>query len=199
MEDPSLAKKTVGHLWSSHQNQEFNFYSFQYCDRLTSWGLWLQQLWSESLAKATTRNNTQASQVATFIPCRGASDQHSVLQQIMEGPEKKTVCFHQVESSQAGQLKMSQSHFSNSIMDDRSIGQLLSVQANATEQAVRERGVSTMVLKTKDLNETSMGYLMMSWMLAIGALGELLDINAFDQPGVESGKVITRRVLSQSD
>ncbi len=36
------------------------------------------------------------------------------------------------------------------------------------------------------------------WMLVVGTLGEAFDINAFNQPGVESGKILARRVLSQS-
>jgi glucose-6-phosphate isomerase len=73
------------------------------------------------------------------------------------------------------------------------------VQAEATRQALQESGRSTFVLKTQDLSPESLASLMGLWMLTVGALGELLDIDAFNQPGVESGKKITRRVLAESN
>lgn len=191
--------QVVSTLWQSHQRQELIFYSFQYCDRLNTFGLWLQQLWSESLGKAKKRNGEDADVVATIVPCRGASDQHSVLQQIIEGPEKKYVCFHRVASSEKGKTVLETTRFKDSLMLKRSVGELLGIQAEATEKAVFQSQAGTMVLKTEELSEETIGELLMLWMLVIGSLGELLDINAFDQPGVESGKVITRRVLSQVD
>ncbi len=184
-------------LWASHKRGEHSLYSFQYCDRLHDWGLWLQQLWSESLAKKISRDGQPAAAVATIVPCRGASDQHSVLQQVIEGNEKKFVCFHQVASSERSRVNIESSLFETSLLVGSGVGRLLQVQAEATEQAIRESQSGTMVLKTSELNEESLACLMMAWMLCIGVLGELLNIDAFNQPGVESGKVITRRVLSQ--
>ncbi len=199
VENKKMVAKVTEQLWNSHQQKEVNFYSFQYCDRLSTFGLWLQQLWSESLGKASTRKGDVADPVATIVPCRGASDQHSVLQQIVEGVEKKFVGFHRVTGSEKVTETLNASHFAGSLMVNKGLGQLLATQAQATEQAVRESHAGTMVLKTDILNEESLAALMMLWMLVTGVLGELLDINAFDQPGVESGKIITRRVLSQAD
>ncbi len=199
LDNTTLVTEMVAQLWTSHLANESILYTFQYCDRLQSFGLWLQQLWSESLGKAQKRNQAQAEPVATMVPCRGASDQHSVLQQIIEGREKKMVCFHRVDESEKGQQTLSKSQFAKSLMVQKKLGELLGVQADATEKAISQSQAGTMVLKTSHLNEKSMASLMMLWMLVTGVLGELLDIDAFNQPGVESGKVITRRVLSQVD
>ena len=189
----------VCHLWSTLQNQTSSLYSFQYCDRMFYWGLWLQQLWSESLAKNETKNKSTALPVATFVPCRGASDQHSVLQQLIEGVEKKSACFYLVEDSFKSEVSISNSHFENSLMKGRGLGELLKVEAQATIQAVQESGSPTLVFGAEALNESSMTELMLLWMLTIGVLGELAQIDAFNQPGVESGKIIARRVLGQPD
>lgn len=191
-----LVLQLSGQLFQSIKNGEFNFYSFAYCDRLSEWSLWLQQLWSESLAKAQTHSGNLAPIVSTYIPCRGASDQHSILQQVMEGREKKFVCFFRVASSEKGQ-SLKTSIFGNDIMKGKRIGDLLRVEMMATEEAARQSGIPILQLSTEELNEESVTYLMGLWMLTVGVLGELLNINAFDQPGVESGKKITRRVLSQ--
>lgn len=197
LSDKKMCSQLVQALWDSHQNNESILYSFQYCDRLVNWGLWLQQLWSESLGKKEKVDGQPADPVATFVPCRGASDQHSVLQQVMQGPEKKMVLFHRVLSSEKGQHSISKSLFDGSLMEGRHLGELLGVEASATEMAIEESQTRTMVLKTDELREKSLSYLMMTWMISVGVMGELLAINAFDQPGVESGKIITRRVLSQ--
>lgn len=199
LNNSSLVCELSGFLYESIQKGETSFYSFQYCDGLESWGLWLQQLWSESLSKKSTRNGDQAPVVHTFIPCRGASDQHSVLQQVIEGHESKVVGFHRVLSSEKSQYQIKEPLFSNSLLKSKGLGHLIHAELIATEQAVRDSGRDTFVMSTEKLDEESLSSLMMVWMLCIGVLGELLDINAFDQPGVESGKVIARRVLSQAD
>lgn len=197
LEDDKAVIDLTSQLWHSHQLLEPYFYNFQYSDRLISFGRWLQQLWSESLGKAKRLTGQPADSVATMIPCRGVSDQHSVLQQIIEGAEKKFVTFHRVKSSEAGQIKMKDSHFGSSLLSGKTLGQLLAAEAKATEEAIAANNCGTLVLNIETLNEESMAQLMMTWMLSVGILGELLEINAFDQPGVESGKIITRRVLSQ--
>ena len=94
----------AGQLWASHLREEMNLYSFQYCENLGTLSLWIQQLWSESLSKDKNRQGSPAPANSTFVPCRGVSDQHSVLQQIIEGVEKKFILFHQVRGSETQQF-----------------------------------------------------------------------------------------------
>jgi glucose-6-phosphate isomerase len=49
----------------------------------------------------------------------------------------------------------------------------------------------------KEFNEEVLGFLLMSYQIAIGIVGEVLNINAFNQPGVELGKKIAIDRLSQ--
>lgn len=185
-------------LYESMGREEFNFYCFHYCDRLTLWADWLQQLWSESLSKAVDRKGNDAPVLSTFIPCRGASAQHSVLQQVVEGREKKFACFVRVSSSESGNHKIKKSILGHELMESKSLGDLLCAEAKATEQALNDSGTSTFSLSVSDLDAESVTQFMGLWMLTVGTLGEAFDINAFNQPGVESGKLIARRVLSDS-
>ncbi len=187
----------AGQLWASHLRKEMNFYGFQYCDGLRNWSLWLQQLWSESLSKRKDRTGSPAPANSTFIPCRGVSDQHSVLQQIIEGIEKKFVVFHRVRASEISAFRTSQSPIENPLMNGKGLGQLLKAEMLATQKAVYKSGCETMTLTTEKLTAGSLSQLMGLWMLVVGTLGELFDVNTFDQPGVESGKKETCRVLSQ--
>ncbi len=197
LQDNSLVITLSSQMMASILRGDSSFYFFQYSDQLGEWSLWLQQLLSESLSKRVTRDNIKAPIFPTVVPCRGASDQHSVLQQIIEGLEKKFCCFHRVQTSESSAFNIKESLFPQSLMVGKSPGELLSVEAKATEAAMQKSQISTMVLKVNKVNEQSISYLMAAWMLSTGVLGELMNINAFDQPGVESGKSIARRVLSQ--
>lgn len=198
LDNKALVVDLSSQLYESIGREEYNFYCFNYCDRLIQWSRWLQQLWSESLAKSLDRKGNEGPWVSTFLPCRGASDQHSVLQQIVEGREKKFVAFMRVSGSEKGSHKIESSLTSNELMLSRSIGELLAAEADATEQALNEVSIATLSLQAQDINPESMTSLMLLWMLTVGTLGEAYDINAFNQPGVESGKVLARRVLSHS-
>jgi glucose-6-phosphate isomerase len=186
-------------LYQSITNHDHSFYSFQYCDRLIYWSEWLQQLWSESLAKKQTRSGLPAPILPSLITCRGASAQHSVLQQTIEGRESKLVGFHRVASSEISKDQMGQGLFPDSPLQGRGLGQLMAAEATATELSAQQAGLKTFCLRTDELTPYSISYLMGLWMSVIGILGESMDINAFNQPGVESGKLIARRVLSQVD
>ena len=194
----SLVCQMAGDLFESLQRKEYYFYSFYYTDRLVHWGEWLQQLWSESLAKAVDNHGRSAPVLNTFIPCRGATYQHSVLQQVAEGQGKKLVCFIRTEDAEKGSDTLKASFTGNTLLEGKSLGQLLSAEADATEQALQEKGIVTMRLSTKELNAEAVGSLMMTWMLVVGTLGELLEIDAYNQPGVESGKRLARQFLSSS-
>ena len=47
------------------------------------------------------------------------------------------------------------------------------------------------------MNAHTLGALLLTFELVIGTLGEMLGINAFDQPGVEIGKKITKERLQK--
>ncbi|MCJ8277971.1 MAG: hypothetical protein HRT44_01325 [Bdellovibrionales bacterium] len=199
LENKSLVIDLATQLYSSIGREEYNFYCFHYSDRLTQWAAWLQQLWSESLAKSQDRKGNEGPIVSTLIPCRGASDQHSVLQQVMEGREKKLACFIRTPGSEKGQYKIEKSIMGHDLMMGKNIGALLAAEADATEQALNEAQINTLRLTCEKMDSSEMTQFMVLWMLVVGTLGEAFDINAFNQPGVESGKLIARRVLSGSD
>ncbi len=64
-----------------------------YADRLRSFAFWYQQLWAESLGKALALDGSPAHTGPTPLASVGASDQHSLMQLFMEGPQDKVVLF----------------------------------------------------------------------------------------------------------
>ncbi|MBK7890378.1 MAG: glucose-6-phosphate isomerase [Bdellovibrionales bacterium] len=81
-------------------------------------------------------------------------------------------------------------------MNGHGIGDLLRVECESTIEAVRRSGVRATALTLPALDEATMSSLFMIWELVVASLGEVLDIDAFNQPGVELGKVIARERLA---
>lgn len=186
----------MAQLLQSFERGEWITLLWSYNSRMKNFGLWFQQLWAESLGKAVKRDGSPAPRVSTPLCAVGASDQHSILQQVMEGAKDKFVLFQRFSDSEGGSLKIAKAQFPETqSLQGRTMGALLGVEAQSTQEALNHNGVSTLTLHYEALNEESLGYQFMLWELVVAGLGEALGINAFDQPGVELGKVLAKKKL----
>lgn len=196
--DAELIEFTAQYL-DSFDREEWISLFWYYNSSLRWFGAWVQQLWAESLGKKVDRNNSQAPRVSTPLSCIGASDQHSILQQVMEGHKDKFVCFLRVKSSEQKGAVLRQTQFPSKqkLLEGKPLGQLLAAEAEATYQALSESGVSAMVTEIETLEAKDICYLFMFFQMVTAVLGEALDIDAFDQPGVELGKRLARSILEK--
>ena len=202
-QDDLIAQLTAQSLLSFKRDEWVTLF-WAYADGLRDFGLWTQQLWAESLGKAKNRKGGEAPRASTPIPAIGSSDQHSILQQVMEGARDKFLWFLRVEASETnsteGGVTLERNLFDcQALMNGKTMGDLFGAMASATQSALEKQGVQSLTLTTQELNERSIGALFMILELVIGALGEALDINAFDQPGVEAGKILARKILSGAE
>ncbi|WII73523.1 glucose-6-phosphate isomerase [Bdellovibrio sp. 22V] len=199
LNDTALVTQTMAQVVQSYQREEWITLLWFYNSRLKNMGLWFQQLWAESLGKKVDRAGGKAPRVSTPMWAIGASDQHSILQQVMEGTRDKFVMFMRVEESETGSLRIKKSQFKETLdLEGRTMGELLRAEALATQEALTQNGISTMTLKTKVLDEHTLGYLFMFFELVVAGLGEYLQIDAFDQPGVELGKRLAKEKLKKA-
>ena len=67
----------------------------------------------------------------------------------------------------------------------------------ATVRAVSDAGKMNNTITISELNEYSFGKLLFFFEMATAAAGEFLKINAFDQPGVEAGKIATYALMGR--
>lgn len=195
-QDELIARLTAQTL-ASFDRKEWITQFWAYSDGLRDFGLWTQQLWAESLGKAKDRQGNAAPRASTPMAATGSSDQHSILQQVMEGARDKFLWFFRVNESENDKQTIDKTLFDcQTIMHGKSMGQLFGAMATATRDALEKEGVQSLTLSTEKLDEKSIGALFMILELVVGALGEAMDINAFDQPGVELGKKLARGILS---
>jgi len=184
------------HTLQSFERQEWITFFWHYSSLMKNFGAWIQQLWAESLAKDKDRSNKKANRVSTPMSAIGACDQHSLLQQVMEGAKDKFIVFVRVGSAESSTELLKETAFSQQgYLLNKGLGQILAAEAEATALALTQADISNIVLHVPDLSERTVGFLFMFWELVVGTLGESLNINAFDQPGVELGKRLAKQIL----
>lgn len=193
-----LVARLAAQTLASFDRSEWITLFWAYADGLREFGLWTQQLWAESLGKAKNRQGGAAPRASTPIPAVGSSDQHSILQQVMEGTPDKFLWFFRVDQSETEGPALEKNLFDcQGLMAGKTMGQLFGAMATATRAALEQKGIQSLTLTAEQLDERTMGALLMLLELVVGTLGEALDINAFDQPGVEQGKILARSLLSK--
>lgn len=195
-ESIEVIEKITSMALESFERQLWISFFWFYCSRMRTLGLWLEQLWAESLAKKNNHNGMSAARVSTPVSAVGAIDQHSLLQQLVEGAQDKWVLFIRNKQSEQGPFSLEAPEISvSSYLKGKSLGQVLTAEAEATERALSEMGIYTANLTINELNETSVGFFLMQWQIIVACIGEALNINAFDQPGVELGKRLAKGLL----
>lgn len=196
LKDSANITQITAQFLASFARQEWISFFWFYSSQYAYFGRWLQQLWAESLAKSQNRQGAAPPRVSTPMWALGSCDQHSLLQQVMEGDRDKFVVFTSVQQIEKDDCLLQETQFtSQQFFLKHSMGQLIKAQVEGTRQALNHQKVSTMQLSIRDLSCHSFGYQMMFWQLVVATLGECLDINAFDQPGVELGKRLAREIL----
>lgn len=163
---------------------------FSYSDTFEEFGKWVVQLWGESLGKRNARGERVG---LTPISLIGSVDQHSFLQLIIEGPLNKTVTFMNIEHSRDELMIPSLSLpflEKSDFVNGESFNTLINAQCQATMQSVLQSGVSVDEITWACIDESSVGEMIMYYELLTSAAGVLLEINTYDQPGVELGKQI---------
>ncbi len=171
-----------------------------YVDRTASLVDWYRQLLAESLGKKFNREGDEVRTGLTPIKAAGPVDQHSQVQLYVEGEARRAVMFVS-ERDRSGYVEIEDPTVLADEFDylkDRSFGELRDAERRGTERALREAGVPTGHFQFSRVAPASVGGFIMLWELATAIVGEMLNIDAFDQPGVERGKVLAEEILAES-
>ncbi|MDX1981360.1 MAG: hypothetical protein SFV51_13910 [Bryobacteraceae bacterium] len=167
--------------------------AFPYSNRLWGTAFWFRQLWAESLGKARNRAGELVNVGQTPIAALGTTDQHSQVQLYMEGPNDKVYTFWGVEKfSNNGKIpKVKTGMAAFDYLGGQNLAKLLNAERVATAAALtaNQRPNCTFLLDRVDAEHTGAFLQLMEFETAF--MGELMNINAFDQEGVELGKKFT--------
>ena len=83
-------------------------------------------------------------------------------------------------------------------LGDKTIGDLVAAQGRATAETLAKNGCPVRTFHIERLNEATLGYLLMHFMLETIISADLLGIDAFDQPAVEEGKILAKRYIIEA-
>ena len=197
--NPAGVVATLLHRADVERGQRVHVF-MPYCDRLRSFAFWVQQLWGESLGKATGLDGRPAEVGPTPLPAAGATDQHSLLQLLMDGPADKVVCFITVDEAgeripiAAAPIALPAFEFP----DGHTLNDLIAVEHAATAAALRARGKPSLTIRVRRLNAEALGELILLFQAATVYAGFLYGVNPLDQPGVELGKGYVHGLLGRS-
>lgn len=169
---------------------------FSYSSSLEGFNKWYIQLWGESLGKINVNGTAQA---LTPIGLIGPVDQHSFLQLIAEGKRDKTVTFVKVNDFEEETIipKNTLDGFDDlEYVDGLTFAELIEAQANATIESIENiADIPCDVITIDKVDEYNIAGLMFNYQLLTSIVGKFVQINTYDQPGVESGKIILKNKL----
>jgi glucose-6-phosphate isomerase len=193
LENPALLFASVMHLADVKRGRRIHVV-MPYADGLRDLGDWFVQLWAESLGKSERVGPTPFRAV-------GATDQHSSLQLMMEGPNDKIVALIAVQTPRADVPltvpEVYREHAEIAYLHGHSMRELIDAEQIATEAALWRAGRPTLTVTVPRLDARAMGELVMFFELATAYAGGLYGVNPFDQPGVEAGKRYAQGLLGR--
>jgi len=155
--------------------------AFPYSNHLWGTAFWFRQLWAESLGKARNRAGATVQTGQTPVAALGTMDQHSQVQLFIEGPNDKVFTFWALEKfPDAGRIPKERLGLpAFDALAGQSLAKLI------------EAGRPNCTFTLQKVDEEHLGAFLQLTEFETAFMGELLEINAFDQEGVELGKKFT--------
>lgn len=189
--NPAYALGAYHHIFDTRKGKPISV-MFPYSDALNLFSDWYAQLWAESLGKGGRGQ--------TPVKALGATDQHSQVQLYMEGPADKVFTFVGVDAfrvpSSATTIENATGSFG--YLNGHDLGSIIGAEQRATSSALSKAGRPNLTVTLPTVDAHHIGELFMAYEIATAFAGALYDINPFDQPGVELGKVLTREMLTKA-
>jgi glucose-6-phosphate isomerase len=198
LRNPAALGALVNHLLA--QQGKNIVVMMPYAQRLKEVADWFAQLWAESLGKKQDRAGNAVRVGTTPVKTLGATDQHSQVQLYVEGPYDKLLNFLAVERyDEPTPIPPAYADLEGvSYLGGHSFQELIQAEQQATAIALSEAGQPNMTHVLPEINAFTLGQLFMIFEMQTAIAGELLNINAFDQPGVEAGKINTYALLGRT-
>ncbi|RAO99145.1 glucose-6-phosphate isomerase [Petrotoga sp. 9PW.55.5.1] len=170
-----------------------------YSNKLFLLADWYRQLWAESLGKKFNLKGETVNIGQTPIKALGATDQHSQVQLYNEGPYDKVVTFLQLEKFERNIKipKLYENLPELSYLGGHELSTLLNTELEGTEYALIENNRPNLKVIFPEINPFNIGQFIFAYEFQTAVMGNLLEINPYDQPGVELGKKVTYALMGR--
>lgn len=170
--------------------------NFFFHPELESVGKWYRQLMGESIGKEKSLDGEIVHAGITPTVSLGSTDLHSVGQLYLGGPKDKLTTFVSVRKVAAVAVP-SERVFPELVpmIDGKSAADIMMAILEGVKIAYQKADLPFMEVVLDAVDEYSIGAYLQFKMLEMMYLGQLLNVNSFDQPNVESYKVETKQIL----
>lgn len=168
-----------------------------YADSLKLMADFYAQLWGESLGK---RENLLGETVfcgQTPVKALGVTDQHSQIQLYTEGPFDKFVTFIKVGNFRKVVPIPDDNKSGLEFLKGHSLNELIDAECKATAFALTKAGRMNMTLELNEVSPVTIGELITVFMFDTAFAGAMLNVDAYNQPGVEEGKKATFAMMGR--
>jgi glucose-6-phosphate isomerase len=173
---------------------------FAYSETLRYFSEWYVQLWGESLGKKQCNSAFHVG--VTPIGLIGPKDQHSFLQLIVEGTRNKSITFIKIDDfkNELTVPDITLPHLESlDILNGITFHDLITMQSDSVIEALQEQGdIPLDEIIIECVSADSIGQLIYYYELLTSLVGQLMNVNTYNQPGVESGKIILKNKLKNN-
>ncbi len=177
-------------VFQNYRGGKSNHVSFIYSDKLAVFGAWLAQLYAESSGKD--------GKGITPLTALGSIDQHSQLQLYLDGTKDKCFTFFYERQDKSIALSDIDIPEKFSYLKNQKISTIFESQCKATIKTLLKNGANVRQIELPSLDSLTLGALFMHFMIEVSCVCKLMDVNPFDQPAVEQGKIFTKNLLSEN-
>lgn len=185
-ENPAAMLALAWHIAGGGKGEK-NMVVLPYKDRLELFSKYLQQLVMESLGKELDLSGKKVNQGLTVFGNKGATDQHSYIQQLRDGVDNFFAVFIEVlRDRNAGSMEVEPKTTSGDFLQGFFLG---------TREALYESGRRSATITVSAVRPFTVGSLIALFERAVGIYASLVNINAYHQPGVQAGKLAADSII----
>ena len=198
MQNPATILAAVKYLAYTKKNKPMHV-MMPYSNRLFMLADWYRQLWAESLGKQFDRDGNEIFTGPTPIKALGTTDQHSQVQLYREGPNDKLTVFLDVKKHPRD-VRIPNDFESIpglTYLRKQRLSKLLSCEKEATEFALAVSKRPSITITFPEINAKHVGEFLYLYEFTTSIMGELMNINPYDQPAVELGKQATFALMNR--
>ena len=192
------AQNALIHYLMDRQKGKYLSVMMPYSSRLKYVSDWYVQLWAESLGKEFDREGNKINNGPTPIKALGATDQHSQIQLYNEGKNDKVITFIRVDEFDTTlEIPNIFEYTGLNYLGGKSINRLINAEADSTAVALADYKRPNLTIRLPKINEYYLAQLFYMFEMETAIIGELYNIDAFNQPGVEQAKNYTYALMGR--
>lgn len=197
-ENPALVHAAIQYLLHTKKRKPMAV-TMSYSHRLRDMADWYAQLLAESLGKRKSRSGEDVFRGPTPIRAVGVTDQHSQVQLYTEGPFDKWFTLLSVEEpDHAVTIPLAyEDREGVAYLGGRTLKELFHAERDGTRIALTEARRPNATISMENVDAHSIGQLIYLLELSVAVMGEHYDVDAFDQPGVEAGKLAAYALMGR--